>query len=256
MPPSPPRAPLLVLPTYEEVTTLERVVRQALDAVPALHLLVVDDASPDGTGVLADRLAADEPRVHVLHRDAKSGLGPAYRAGFAWGLARDYDALLEMDADLSHDPADLARLVALLARADVAIGSRYVPGGGVVDWPRRRRVLSQAGNRWTHLWSRLPVADATSGYRGYRRAALEVIDLATVQSDGYAFQVELALRAWRRGLRVVELPIVFRERTEGTSKISRRIVVEAALLVARWGLQRPRRPSGVHPRSVLASRCV
>ena len=243
-----------MLPTYEEVTTLERVVARALAAVPTLHVLVVDDDSPDGTGVLADRLAARNPRVHVLHREAKSGLGPAYRAGFGWGLDRHYDALLEMDADLSHDPADLARLVAVLARADVAIGSRYVEGGSIVDWPPHRRLLSHAGNRWTHLWTRLPVADATSGFRGYRRATLQTLDLDSIVSDGYAFQVELALRAWRAGLRVVELPITFRERTEGASKISRRIVVEAAVLVARWGLTPPRRPTGVHPDSVAAPR--
>ncbi len=243
---------LVVVPTYNEVGTLERAVSAALAALPDLDVLVVDDASPDGTGDLADVLAEADPRVSALHRPGKGGLGPAYRAGFAWGLARGYDALCEMDADLSHDPADLARLVGALDGADLVIGSRYVPGGGVVDWPPSRLALSRGGNRYVRLATGMPVRDATAGYRAFRREVLEEIDLATVRSDGYSFQLEVVLRTWRLGFRVVELPITFTERREGASKISRGIVAEAVWRTARWGLAGPRRAAPVHPRSVAA----
>lgn len=245
---------LAVLPTYNEVASLEGVVGRALAAAPGLHLLVVDDASPDGTGDLAERLAAREPRLHVLHRAGKEGLGSAYRAGFGWGLARGYQALCEMDADGSHDPADLPRLIGALAGADLAIGSRYVPGGTVRDWAPHRLALSRYGNRYVSLCTGLPVADSTSGFRAYRGALLEALDLTTIRSEGYSFQVEMALRAWRAGFRVVELPITFVERREGASKISRAIVIEALWRVLVWGLTGSHRPPPAHPASVAATR--
>lgn len=247
---------LVVVPTYNEVETLAEVVRGALAADERLDVLVVDDASPDGTGVLAERLARANPRVRVRHRTAKAGLGSAYRVGLAWGLQRGYDVLCEMDADLSHDPADLPRLLHALAGADVAVGSRYVPGGGVVDWPPHRRALSRAGNRYVRTLTGLPMADATAGFRAFRRVALEAMDVGSLRSEGYAFQVETALRAWREGFRVVELPITFVERRDGASKMDRRIVAEAVWRVACWGLARPRGPVGVNPASVAARAVV
>jgi len=247
---------LVVIPTYNESATLERAATRALEAYPDLHVLVVDDASPDGTGDIADRLASGEARVHVLHRPGKGGLGPAYRAGFAWGLARDYEVLCEMDADLSHDPTDLARLVAATQGADLVIGSRYVPGGRVVNWPAHRLRVSRWGNRYVHLMTALPVTDATAGFRAFRRPVLEALDLSTVLSDGYAFQLEMALRTWREGFRIVELPITFTERREGASKFTRSIVVEALWRTAAWGVTGPRRPRGVHPRSVARERVL
>jgi glycosyltransferase involved in cell wall biosynthesis len=245
---------LVVIPTYNEIATLERAVLRALAASPDLHVLVADDASPDGTGRLADRLAAEHDRVFVLHRPGKGGLGPAYRAGFAWGLERDYEAYCEMDADLSHDPGDLPRLVGALEGADLAIGSRYVPGGRVVDWPPHRLALSAGGNRYVRVVTGVPVMDATSGYRAFRREVLEALDLSTVRSDGYSFQLEMVLRTWRAGFRIVEIPIVFTERSEGASKISRSIVAEAIWRTARWGLSGPRHPAGIHRESVAVHR--
>jgi len=233
---------LVVIPTYNEIATLERAVLRALAATPEISVLIADDASPDGTGWLADRLAAEHERVAVLHRPAKSGLGPAYRAGFAWGLERGFDVLCEMDADLSHDPADLPRLLEALRDADLAIGSRYVEGGRVVDWSRARLALSSWGNRYVRLVTGLPVVDATAGFRAFRREVLTELDLATVRSDGYSFQLEMVLRTWRAGFRIVEVPITFTERREGASKISRAIVLEAIWRTARWGLTGPRRP--------------
>jgi dolichol-phosphate mannosyltransferase len=248
---------LVVIPTYNEVATLDRVVDATLAAPLAPHdtldVLVVDDNSPDGTGALANRLADRHARVSVLHRVGKSGLGAAYRAGFAWGLERGYDALCEMDADLSHDPDDLPRLLHALRGADLAIGSRYVPEGGVIDWPWHRLALSRGGNRYVRAVTGLHVADATAGFRAFRRPVLEVIDLATVRSEGYAFQLEMALRTWRLGFRVVEVPITFVERREGASKISRAIVAEALWRVLEWGLAGPRRAAPPHDRSVARS---
>ena len=244
--------PLVCVPSYNERATVARVVAGVLAAAPQAHVLVIDDGSPDGTAGVVKGVAADEPRVHLLERAQKAGLGAAYRAGFAWGLARGYDAFGEMDADLSHDPADVPRLLTALGNADVVIGSRYVPGGAVVDWPARRELLSRGGNRYVHLLTGLPVADATAGFRCYRRAVLEVLDPATLKSEGYGFQIETALRAWRLGFRIVEAPITFTERQEGASKMSRSIVLEAVVRAALWGLAGPRRPARVHPRSVAA----
>ena len=247
---------LVVVPTYNEAATLPRVAERLLavadTAEDDLNLLIVDDNSPDGTGAIADALAAADERVHVMHRPGKSGLGPAYRAGFAWGLERDYDALCEMDADLSHNPVDVPRLLAALAGADLVIGSRYVPGGGVVDWPWHRRALSKGGNRYVQTMTGMPIEDATAGFRAFRRHVLEELDLSTVRSDGYSFQLEMALRTWRLGFRIIEVPITFVERTEGASKISRAIVAEALWRVFQWGVQGPRKPHPVHERSVVA----
>ena len=247
---------LVVVPTYNEALTLPRAVERLLAAAAGadddIHLLIVDDNSPDGTGRIADDLAAQHETVEVLHRPGKGGLGPAYRAGFAWGMERNFDALCEMDADLSHDPADVPRLLTALRGADLVIGSRYVPGGGVVDWPPHRRALSKGGNVYVHLSTGMPVRDATAGFRVYRRAVIEVLDLDTVRSDGYSFQLEMVLRTWRLGFRVVEIPITFVERTEGASKISRAIVVEALWRVLQWGLQGPRRAAPVHRRSIAS----
>ena len=241
--------PLVCIPTYNESATLERAVRAALAADADLDVLVIDDASPDGTGDIADRLATEDPRVNVLHRPGKAGLGTAYRAGFAWGLERGYDVLAEMDADLSHDPADLPRLFDALRGADLVIGSRYVPGGGVVDWPASRLALSKGGNHYVRLATGMPLRDATAGYRAFRREVLEALDLTTVLSEGYSFQLEMALRTWRLGFRVVEVPITFTERREGASKISRAIIVEALWRVLVWGLRGPRRPAALHASS-------
>jgi dolichol-phosphate mannosyltransferase len=218
----------VILPTYDEAENLETIVAAVLAAVPGVRILVVDDASPDGTGEIAEALEG----VEVLHRPRKSGLGRAYVAGFAHALAAGADTVVEMDADLSHDPADLPRLIApLAAGADVALGSRYVPGGGIQDWDALRRGLSRFGCSYARRVLGVPVRDLTGGFKAFRASALEVIDYATVRSQGYAFQVELTYRALQRGLRVEEVPIVFREREHGDSKMSALIALEAAWLV-------------------------
>ncbi len=229
---------LVVLPTYDERDNLETIVGRLRAAVPDADVLVADDASPDGTGELADRLADKDSHVHVLHRPGKEGLGAAYLAGFAWGLAAGYDVLVEMDADGSHPPEQLPALLERVeAGADLVLGSRWVPGGSVVDWPRSREVLSRGGNTFTRLALGLPLRDATGGFRAFRRSALERVDLAGVSSQGYCFQVDLAWRAVQAGLRVDEVPITFVERQVGVSKMSRAIVVEALRRVTVWGLR-------------------
>jgi dolichol-phosphate mannosyltransferase len=242
---------LVVVPTYDERGTIAELVHvlRALPDAPAV--LVVDDASPDGTSEVAEAIAATDPDVEVLHRHRKAGLGPAYRAGLRWGLDRGYEVLVEMDADLSHDPAELPRLLAALADADLVIGSRYVPGGGVERWPARRLLLSTAGNRYVRTVTGVPIHDATSGFRAFRRVVLTAIGIDSLRSDGYAFQVETALRAWRAGFAVTEVPIRFVERREGASKLSRRVVVEAVWRVLGWAVG-PRRPPPPHPSSVRA----
>jgi dolichol-phosphate mannosyltransferase len=240
---------LVVVPTYDERGTIAELVLALRGLPDAPAVLVVDDASPDGTGAIADALAAVDPDVAVLHRDRKSGLGPAYRAGLGWGLERGYEVLVEMDADLSHDPLELPRLLAATADADLVVGSRYVPGGGIERWPTHRLLLSTAGNRYVRAVTGLPLRDATSGYRVFRRAVLTAIGIDSFRSDGYAFQVETALRAWRAGFAVTEVPIRFVERREGASKLSRRVVLEAIWRVLRWAVGR-RRPPPPHPSSV------
>jgi dolichol-phosphate mannosyltransferase len=243
---------LVVIPTYNEAATIRRVV-EGVRASRRAHVLIVDDGSPDGTGEIADWLTARDHGVHVLHRTSKAGLGAAYRAGLRWGLDSGYEALGEMDADGSHDPADVPRLLDALGNADLVIGSRYVPGGAVRNWPLHRRVLSRGGNLYVRSMTGLPVQDATAGFRMFRRRTLLALGIDCVQSDGYSFQIELALRAHAAGFRVVEIPITFVERTEGASKMSRTIVLEALWRVPRWALEARNLPSGVDRRSVTAT---
>jgi dolichol-phosphate mannosyltransferase len=218
----------LVLPTYNEAENIEAFVNAVLDKLPAsANVLIVDDNSPDGTGRIADRLAAEHENVGVLHRPRKEGLGPAYVAGFREALAGGAGLILEMDSDFSHDPAYLPRLLEAAARADLVIGSRYVPGGGVGDWGPLRRAISRGGSAYARLMLGVGVRDLTGGFKCFRREVLEAIDLGAVESRGYAFQVELTYRAIRLGFRVVEVPIVFRDRQSGSSKMSRSIVAEA-----------------------------
>ncbi|MBW3601873.1 MAG: polyprenol monophosphomannose synthase [Actinobacteria bacterium] len=244
---------MVVVPTYEEAATIERVVQGVLACAGDAGLaeaLVVDDASRDGTGALAERLAERDERIHVLHRPAKAGLGSAYRDGFRWGLSRGYTSLCQIDADLSHDPADLPRLLRALRGADLVVGSRYVPTGDVADWSPARVALSRGANRAVRLLTGLPVHDATSGFRVFRRTVLDTLSLGSVRSDGYAFQVEMALRTWREGFRVVEVPIVFVERCAGSSKLSWAVAAEAAARLPLWAMRWPRRAPPAHPRSV------
>jgi dolichol-phosphate mannosyltransferase len=227
---------LVVIPTYNESENLPRIVARVRAATPLVDILIADDNSPDGTGDIADALAAADAAVHVLHRPGKAGLGAAYLAGFEWALARGYDAVVEMDADGSHRPEDLPRLIAALPDADLVLGSRWVAGGQVVNWPLSRKLLSRGGNAYTRVMLRAPVRDATGGYRIFRASALRLLDLGAVESQGYCFQVDLVWRAVQRGLVVREVPIMFVERELGTSKMSRAIVLEALAKVTRWGI--------------------
>ena len=221
----------LVLPTYNEAENLERIVhaslRELAKATADHHILIVDDGSPDGTGEIADRLAAEHEQVEVLHRTAKEGLGRAYLAGFERALASGADLVLEMDADFSHDPSDLPRLIEASAEADLVLGSRYVPGGGVTDWGLFRRMLSRGGSWYARVVLGVPVRDLTGGFKCFHRRTLEGIDYRDTHADGYGFQIEITYRALKAGFRVKEVPIVFRDRTEGTSKMSPRIAIEA-----------------------------
>ena len=229
---------LVVVPTYDERENLPLTLGRVRAAVPSAHVLVVDDASPDGTGEVADEWAAGDDHVHVLHRPGKAGLGAAYIEGFRWGLAQGFDVLVEMDADGSHQPEQLPSLLERVAAgADLVLGSRWVPGGSVLNWPRHREVLSRGGNLYTRLALGVPLRDATGGYRAFRAEALEKIGLDDVESQGYCFQVDLAWRALRTGLRVEEVPITFVERELGASKMSRGIVAEALVRVTEWGVR-------------------
>jgi len=227
---------LVVVPTYDEAENLPVIAGRLRAAVPEADLLVADDASPDGTGRIADRLAADDPAVHVLHRAGKAGIGAAYLAGFAWAAERGYDVVVEMDADGSHAPEELPRLLTALRDADLVLGSRWVPGGQVLNWPRRRTLLSRGGNLYTRLALGLPIGDATGGFRAYRSKVLDTLELDGVASQGYCFQVDLAWRVWRAGHRVTEVPITFTERERGESKMSPAIVREALWRVTLWGI--------------------
>ncbi len=228
---------LVVIPTYNERDNVEAIVERVTASVADANVLIVDDHSPDGTGKIADEIAAADPRVHVLHRTAKAGLGGAYIAGFGWGLEHGFEVLVEMDADGSHAPEQLSRLLVALRDADLVIGSRWVPGGTVVNWPKSRELLSRGGNLYTRIALGIDLRDATGGYRAYRRAVLEEIDYRSVVSEGYCFQVDLAWRAARGGFRVVEVPITFAERERGESKMSGSIVREALWRVTQWGAQ-------------------
>jgi dolichol-phosphate mannosyltransferase len=229
------RRALVCLPTYDERENLAPMIEAILAAVPQVDVLVIDDNSPDGTGQLADDIAAREPRVKVLHRAGKEGLGRAYLAGFAWALARDYGLVLEMDCDFSHDPKYLTGMLAAAGEADLVLGSRYVKGGGTVDWGLLRKLISRGGSLYARTILGLTVRDLTGGFKCFRREVLEGIDLPTVECTGYAFQIELTYRAARRGFRIVELPIVFADRRVGHSKMSRRIVLEAIRKV--WSIR-------------------
>ncbi len=231
--------PLVILPTYNEAENIVEVLERIQKALPKADVLVVDDGSPDGTADLAEGWGSDNGgHVSLLRRGAKAGLGSAYRAGFAYGLANGYDALIEMDSDLQHDPAALPSLVnAVESGADLAIGSRYVPGGHIPDWPRYREWLSRGGNRYAAIVLRLQVRDATAGFRCYDAPMLSRIPLDLVTADGYGFQIEMAYNVARRDGRIVEVPITFNDRERGTSKMSSRIVFEALLLVTWWAVR-------------------
>jgi dolichol-phosphate mannosyltransferase len=227
---------LVIVPTYDERDNITRLIRTVLAQDPRLEVLVVDDASPDGTGMLVDDIAVAEPRVHVLHRSAKLGLGTAYLAGFRWALDRDYAYIFEMDADFSHDPAHLPQFLKSIESADLVLGSRYREGRvTVVNWPMSRLLLSYFANIYARVVTGLQLYDSTGGFKCFRREVLAAIDLDKVRSNGYAFQIEMSFRAWKRGFRIVEIPIVFVDRTEGTSKMSKRIVREAVWMV--WRLR-------------------
>jgi dolichol-phosphate mannosyltransferase len=229
---------LVLLPTYNEIENIEDVLRRARAALPDADVLVIDDGSPDGTADRAEKLDVELGGIDVLRRGSKTGLGSAYRAGFRVGLARGYDAMIEMDADLSHDPAVLPELVAALERgADLAIGSRYVQGGSIPDWKWARRGISRGGCLYARTMLGLSVHDATAGFRAYHRRALEAIPLDDVHADGYGFQVEMTYLTERNGGKIVEIPITFRDRTLGRSKMSMRIVLEALVLVTWWGIR-------------------
>jgi dolichol-phosphate mannosyltransferase len=228
---------LVVIPTYNERENLPQILQRLHEANPSAHALVVDDGSPDGTGALADELAAADERVHVMHRSEKAGLGAAYIAGFRWGLAREYATLVEMDADGSHAPEDLPRILDALGDADLVLGSRYVPGGSVVNWPLRRELLSRGANLYSKLVLGTRINDITAGYRAYRRPLLEKLALDEVASHGYCFQIDLAWRTVRAGFTVIEVPITFTEREIGESKMSGSIVREAMFRVGYWGVR-------------------
>lgn len=226
---------LVIVPTYDERENLEPIAARLHAAVPSAHLLVVDDNSPDGTGKIADELAAADDRVHVLHRTGKEGLGAAYMAGFRWARDEGYDVVVEMDADGSHAPEQLPRLLAALESADLVLGSRWVAGGEVKNWPKSRELLSRGGNAYTRVALGLPLRDATGGYRAYRRTVLDPLLDKGIASQGYCFQVDLAWQVWKAGHTIVEVPITFVERERGESKMSRAIVAEALWRVTVWG---------------------
>jgi dolichol-phosphate mannosyltransferase len=231
---------VMVVPTYNEADNLAWIVERLRTARPDVHVLVADDNSPDGTGKIADELAAADDHVQVLHRTQKGGLGAAYKHGFQVALDAGFDVIGEMDADGSHQPEQLHLLLDALADADLVIGSRWVPGGSVVNWPRRRQALSRGGNLYVRTLLGVKVNDATAGYRVFRRSALEAIDLDSVQSTGYVFQTDMVVRCLRRGLRVKEVPIEFVERVRGDSKMSGRVAAESLARITSWGLRERR----------------
>jgi dolichol-phosphate mannosyltransferase len=226
---------LVVVPTYNERTNVSQIVPAVLAQDPCIEVLVVDDNSPDGTGQIADQLATDDARVHVLHRGGKEGLGKAYIAGFRWALERGYDLVFEMDADFSHDPRFLPKLIEAVQDADLVIGSRYKTGVNVINWPISRLLLSLGANQYARWVTGLPLTDSTGGFKCFRRRVLEAIPLDRVRSNGYAFQIEMSFLAWKRGFRLKEIPIVFTDRVEGQSKMNKKIVREAVWMV--WWLR-------------------
>jgi dolichol-phosphate mannosyltransferase len=240
---------LIVMPTYNERQNLEIMAGRIREAVPDADLLVVDDNSPDGTGDLADKLTEADPRVQVMHRTEKAGLGRAYVAGFTWALERGYDLIVEMDADGSHRPEDLPKLLVAAARSDAVIGSRYVPGGTVVNWPKSREFLSKGANIYNRVMLGVKVKDATGGFRVYHAATLRNLDLNGIESAGYCFQIDMTLRVLQAGMTITEVPITFVERERGASKMSRTVIVEAFTRVARWGIS-----ARLHGRSAASIR--
>ena len=226
---------LVIIPTYNEIENVGNIVPRVVEQGPDIDVLVVDDSSPDGTGELADRLASDDPRIHVLHRENKEGLGRAYLAGFKWALERDYQYIFEMDADFSHDPKFIPGFLRAVEDADLVIGSRYKDGVNVINWPMSRLLLSKGANLYSHWITGLALTDSTGGFKCFRRRVLEAIDLEAVHSNGYAFQIEVSFRAWKKGFRLVEIPIVFVDRVEGHSKLSKKIIREAVWMV--WFLR-------------------
>jgi len=226
---------LVIVPTYNELMNLPHIVPAVLSQDPRLDMLVVDDNSPDGTGALAKRLMEIEPRVHVLHREKKEGLGRAYLAGFRWALERDYEVIFEMDADFSHDPERIPDFLRTMETADLVLGSRYARGVNVINWPISRLLLSLGANFYARVITGLPLSDSTGGYKAFRRSVLEALDLDRVRSNGYAFQIEMSFLAWKKGFRLKEIPIVFTDRMEGQSKMNKRIVREAIWVV--WWLR-------------------
>jgi dolichol-phosphate mannosyltransferase len=230
---------LVVLPTYNEILNVEPMLRTLRKVVPQCDILVVDDASPDGTANLAQEISDEVGQITVLRRTQKSGLGRTYRAGFTWGLERGYDHFVEIDADFSHDPTALPTLLSAAEEYDVVIGSRYVPGGHIPQWSLSRRLLSRGGNQYASFMLGLGVADSTAGFRVYSKRALELIDFATVSADGYGFQIEMTYRAKRAGASIIEVPISFTDRELGESKMSQAIVAEALWLVTKWAVERP-----------------
>lgn len=235
-----PEKALVIIPTYNERENVPRIVPAVLALDPSLEVLIVDDGSPDGTGAIADGMAAADPRIHVLHRSGKLGLGTAYIAGFKWALERDYAFILEMDADFSHPIERIPDFLRAMENADLVIGSRYVNGLiNVVNWPMSRLILSYSANIYARTITRLPIFDATAGFKCFRRKVLESIDLDDVRSNGYAFQIEMHYRAWRKGFRIIEIPIVFVDRAQGASKMSKKIVREGVWMCWRlrwWAL--------------------
>ncbi|WP_175409481.1 polyprenol monophosphomannose synthase [Streptomyces sp. TRM64462] len=227
---------LVIIPTYNEAENIKPIVARVRESVPDADILVADDNSPDGTGKLADELAADDTHVHVLHRTGKEGLGAAYLAGFRWGIEHGYGVLVEMDADGSHRPEELPRLLTALKSADLVLGSRWVPGGRIVNWPKSREFLSRGASVYSRLLLGVPIRDVTGGFRAFRKETLEGLGLEDVASQGYCFQIDLARRAVETGFHVVEVPITFVEREHGDSKMSRDIVVEALWRVTAWGV--------------------
>jgi dolichol-phosphate mannosyltransferase len=224
---------IVIVPTYNERENLPNVVARLMRLPVELHLLVVDDNSPDGTGILADEFAAKDPRIHVLHRQEKAGLGRAYCAGFEWALEQGYEFIFEMDGDLSHNPDDIPAFLAAIQNADLVIGSRYSNGIRVINWPLNRLILSLGAASYVRTITGMPFSDPTGGYKCFRRSALQAVDISSVQSNGYSFQVELTHKIWRQGLRILEVPITFTDRFHGSSKMSGKIVREALLMVWR-----------------------
>lgn len=226
---------LIIFPTYNEKENIERIVRSVLQQDPRIDVLVVDDNSPDGTGEIADRLASEDSRVNVMHREKKEGLGRAYIAGFKWGIQKKYDYIFEMDADFSHDPKYVPDFLSAIKEYDLVLGSRYISGVNVINWPMGRLLLSYYANVYTRIVTGLPVRDATGGFKCFRREVLEAIDLDAIRSNGYIFQIEVSMRIWKKGYQVKEIPIIFTDRLYGSSKMSKKIVREAVWKV--WYLR-------------------